>query len=270
MGHRETPLNGTRWPAWAATTLGMAALAVMFELVTSGAMGVNLAFATGDTTFDVYSNYMEGVAAAGYIGESQTAAQAASRAQAPGASGVAEISVRHVRMSGLCLISNQSLPVLGNQTVGLVMTAGAPVRAGFDPSDPVQRDGAGRLIDLSSDGSLTGQSLTDAVTVTDLFLKSSELSGYGRQITGMNLGESADQVNSIGTAPWPSFDTAPASGAFGLNAQQLNVAGLASTTNSMHLAGSVLLPGLKVRAYFGDQGQPTCQAQASTNGETEN
>lgn len=249
----EAERNGTRWVVWPAMAVGFVVLTVLYQLVSAGALAVN--FTTSNTQFRMYSNYLEGIVGAGFmdastqVGSTQT--------------GVADIAVKTAHLAGLCLVANQSVPFFGG-TEGLVLTAGVGVKGSFDPSSYSGLDSTGASITTASDGSLTGSSLAGAVTVSDLFVNLNQITGFGNNVAGLNLGQSADQVQSIGTSPWPSGQTAPTPGNFGLAAQHLNIADFNGATYGVQLQGGAQLPGLKVRAYPRAATQADCPTQAGS------
>ncbi|MFT4264318.1 MAG: DUF6230 family protein [Nocardioides sp.] len=265
-------VTGTRLKgAVPLTGLGLAGLGAMFSLVSSGAMAVN--FTTSDTQFKLYSNYIQGVSAGGILSASRrysttgtTCPQGTStQAAVNGQCGVAELGIKSAKLAGLCAIAQQDLPIIG--TASLMIMAGVPVKGSFTNSANTTTDGAGTAISYDASGQLTGTSLDNAISATDLFLNSNVLSGYGNLISGLNLGRSADGVasdanlnNSTGT--WPTGQTAPVAGQFGLTANYLNLGGLDGSSYGVNLAGQITLPKLKLAVYSGTKTQSSCPTEA--------
>lgn len=245
--------NGTRWIVWPAMAVGFIVLTVLYQLVSAGALAVN--FTTSNSQFRMYSNYLEGIVGSGFMDSSTQVGSTQV--------GVADIAIKTAHLAGLCLVTNQSVPFFGG-TEGLVLTAGVGVKGTFDPTTYSGKDSTGASITTASDGSLSGASLTGAVTVTDLFVNLNGITGYGNNLAGLNLGQSADLVQGIGTAPWPSGQTAPVPGHFGLAAQHLNISDFNGATYGVQLQGGAQLPGLKMRAYPRAVTQADCPTQAAS------
>lgn len=249
---------GTRTRSLPMIGIGLAGMAAMYQLVAANAMAVN--FTTADHTFKLYSNYVQGTSAAGFL-DTNSGYSSASR------TGVAEIGIKTAKLAGLCGIAQESLPVVGH--VSLLIMSGVPVKASFTESANTTSDGAGNPISLDGNGLLTGPSLSNAISVTDLFLNTNLLNGYGNQISGLNLGQNASDVAgaaqlSGGTGTWPNGQTAPTAGNFGLTAQNLNIGGLDGTTYGINLAGQITLPKLKLEVLTGDRTQADCQSEATS------
>ncbi len=247
---------GTRWWGTPLMAAGLASLFALYHLVSAGVLAVN--FTTSDREFDVYSNYVEGISSAGMLSANTGFSSASSK-------GVAEIGIKEARLSGMCAISHQTLPVVG--AVSLMIVSGVPVRPAFDSSTLNMTDGNGAAITVDANGALAGTSLTKAVKITDLFLNASSLSGYGNKLSGLNLGRAATGVvgdANVNSGQWPTGQTAPVAGGFGLTAEHLNVAGYSSDSYGLNLHGSVALPGIKVRTLPGTKTQSDCQAVANS------
>lgn len=236
--------------AVAMTGVGLVALAGMYTLVSSNVLAVN--FTTTDQTFQVYSNYIQGVSAGGYIGRNNAASAA-------GQTGVAEIGIKTARLDGLCVVAHQTLPVFG--AVSLIIKAGASVAGSFgSASGSSFVDGTGAPVPLAADGTLTADGGT--IDATDLFLNTNNLAGYGNKISGLNLGQNApDTASALSNGTWPQAD-GPVSGNFGLTAQHLNIAYLNGSSYGINLAGSINLPQLQIKVVPGDAGQTACPAGA--------
>lgn len=233
--------------------VGLGLLAGMYGLVTSNVLAVN--FTTTDQTFQVYSNYIQGVSAGGFISQN-------SGATAAGRQGVAEIGIKTAKLDGLCAIAHQTLPAVGK--VSLIIKAGAPVRGAFDSNSSTFIDGDGHPVPLTADGSLdTTDPLAKTIDATDLFLNSNNLTGYGNKISGLNLGQNApDTAQQLSSGTWPAGQPAPVAGNFGLSAQHLNVGYLNGSTYGINLAGSISLPRLVIKVVPGDADQTACPASS--------
>ncbi len=144
-----------------AIAAGFLALGCLHALVSNQALAVN--FTTADQKFQIYTNYLEGIVGAGFLSPSTTYSGADT--------GVGEIGIKEAHLAGLCLISEaDALPGVPGHA-SLVITAGVPVKASFgDNATFTAVDGDGDAVTVGSTGALTGQSLTDAVQVHDLFL----------------------------------------------------------------------------------------------------
>jgi hypothetical protein len=251
-------VDGTRRRALPMMAIGMAAMAGMYQLVTTNAMAVN--FTTSDHEFQLYSNYVQGESAAGFLAQNN-GYSAASQV------GVAELGIKSAKLAGLCGIAKESLPIVGD--VSLMLIAGVPVQGAFSDGANTSTDGAGAAITYDANGKLTGTSLSGAISATDLFLNTNVLSGYGNLISGLNLGQNAADVAGVaqlnnGTGTWPAGQTAPTAGGFGLTAQNLNVGGLDGTSYGLNLAGQITLPKLKIVVAPGDKSQTDCPTQAGS------
>ncbi|HEY0889778.1 MAG TPA: DUF6230 family protein [Nocardioides sp.] len=246
----------TRLRALPAMAVGFAALTGLHQLVSAEVLAVN--FTTADQQFKIYSNYVQGLYGAGFVGRNNGASTTSQV-------GVAELGFKEAKLSGLCAISQQNL--LGVGTVSLIITAGAPVRAAFDDASLLTTDGAGMPVSLDADGRLTGASLDGAVGVADMFLNSDGLTGYGNRISGLNLGQDGSSVGPSAGITWPTSGggTAPAEGAFGLFSRYLNIAGLDGGSYGINLAGQVSLPGLRVTVLPGVRTQADCPTEAQSS-----
>lgn len=240
-----TTRRGTRRRSLAIVAVGLAALAGMFSAVSQNAMAVN--FTTGNNTFKLYSNYLDAQQAAAFL--------APSSKQNGSNVGVAELGIRTAKLAGLCAIAQESVGILG--TFSLMITAGDNV------PDSVAYTGTGLpatspALDLSSAGQLQGSSLSGAITADNLFVNSNALAGFGNKISGLNLGQSAETVSGSAGLSWPTGQTGPVNGNFGLYANQLNVAGLNGETYGLNLAGAITLPKLAIKVLPGAKTQNDC------------
>ncbi|TCJ21908.1 DUF6230 family protein [Nocardioides jejuensis] len=175
-------------------------------------------FTTANTAYKVYTDKVSGLNAAGYINV-QDLYGATDKA-------VAQLGFKTATLNGLCAIAKQNLPVLGD--VSLLVTAGEPV-----------------------DGTLTNPA-GQAINAQQLYLSSDNLSGTGDQIAKLTLGQSADTL---------MMDTVPFSGtpgAFGLQAQTLNVSNLDADSYGIDLQGQINLPNLKIRVLPGAKTKADC------------
>jgi hypothetical protein len=175
-------------------------------------------FTTANTTYKVYTDKVSGLNAAGYI-NTQDLYGATDDA-------VAQLGFKTATLNGLCAIAKQTLPVLGD--VSLLVTAGEPV-----------------------DGTITNPT-GQAINAQQLYLASDNLSGTGDQIAKLTLGQSADTL-MMDTLPF-----AGTPGAFGLQAQTLNVSNLDADSYGIDLQGQINLPSLKIRVLPGAKTKADC------------
>ena len=197
--------------------------------------------------------------------------------------GVAELGINTAQLAGLCAIAHERLPLLG--TVSLMIRAGINGYGGLastgyqtipDNYSSISTSGggttvnvgAGNTLTVTSNGQLPGTT-GGLINANQLFVNSNALSGYGNLISGLNLGQNAGDVakyaglsggapGTPGTGSWPTGQSAPTDGNFGLYASQLNVAGLAGSTYGLDLAGNINLPGLSIQVVTGSKGQADC------------
>ncbi|UER54662.1 hypothetical protein HJG43_09040 [Kineosporiaceae bacterium SCSIO 59966] len=236
--------RGTRKRSIPTIAVGLAGLGTMFGAVSQNALAVN--FTTSADTFAVYSNYLQGTSVAAYLAENGTE---------DGTTGVAEFGIGQAAFAGLCAIATQDLPA--GTAMSLVITAGEPVHDSF--SGTSVPDG----VTLDEDGALAGDSLEGAIQASNLFLNSDALGGYGNQIGGLNLGQSAESVYGSARVDWPTGQTQPTPGAFGLSAERLNLAGLHAATYGVSFGGEITLPRLKLQVFLGEKTQADCPGAAS-------
>lgn len=257
--------RGSRARALVPVALGAGALAGMFSLVSANILAVN--FATQNSTFRVYSNYLSAQNAAGYLARTSRAADTDDSA-----SGVAELGIAQAQLAGFCALNVQKLPVAGNWTLAVI--------AGDQIADPASTPFNGTLTytsgsqdkggttntgtSVDSNGLLSGSSLSGAIRANNLFINATDLYGYGNLISGMNLGITADQAGPVAGVDFPASGQTdagvggtppyqPTAGMFGLTANRLNVAGLNGDSYGLNLAGSINLPKLKIKMLAGDQ-----------------
>lgn len=226
-------------------------------------------------TQDSCSQNASGDSSNGVTGASATNAQC----------GVAELGINNAQLAGLCAIAHEKLPVLG--TVSLMIRSGINNYGGLsatggqtipDNYSSISTTSNGTSVNVGSGASpltvtSTGQlpsSTNGLITANQLYVNSNALSGYGNLISGLNLGQNAPDVaayaglgtggtpGSPGTGSWPTGQTAPTAGNFGLYASQLNVAGLGASTYGLDLAGNINLPGLSIQVVAGSKGQADC------------
>lgn len=258
----ESERRGTRLRGLPMVAVGLGALAGMFGLVSSNVMAVN--FTTSNNSFDLYSNYMDAQQAAGFL--NGTTKQDGSQV------GVAELGVKSAKLAGLCAIAHQDIGLLG--TYSLVMTAGDDVQAnpdttslppGWAPGTDVNAADNTPVAGLKA-GALIGDRRASAISADTLFVDANALSGYGNNVSGLNLGQSAGTVAGLAGVDWPTgsggVDPGAAgsttSGNFGLYAQQFNIANLDAGTYGLNLAGSITLPKLHIKVVSGAKGQADC------------
>lgn len=248
-----TPNFGTRWRVFPAIAAGFIALAIAQTLVSRGALAVN--FTTSDQQFKIYSNYVEGTYGASYLGRNTGYSTQ---------DGVMEFGFKAAKLAGLCAIAHQDLGLPGVGQVSFVITAGVPVRASFDNSSVVSGDGANNPVSLDSNGHLSGTSLSGAVGLTDMYINSTGLTGYGNKISGLDLGRDAATIAGAAGLTFSSSQggTSPVSGKSGLLADNLNISGLNGDSYGINLAGNSALPGLKLKVALGYKSQDYCPEAA--------
>lgn len=249
-------VKGTRPRAVPAIMIGFLGLGSLYQLVGATVLAVN--FTTADQEFQLYSNYLQGVSAGGFIDQNRSAT-------AVGQVGTAEIGIKQAQLDGLCAIATQSLAGIG--TVSLMITAGDTVAGAFTSTTNPTVDGAGNPISYDANGLLSGSSATGAINATDLFINTNALTGYGNKISGLNLGQNAADVATAaqlnnGTGTWPTGQTAPVNGGFGLTANQLNIGAVNGASYGINLAGQINLPKLRISVLLGAKTQSDCPVQA--------
>ncbi len=175
-------------------------------------------FTTANTAYKVYTDKVSGLNAAGHI-NTQDLYGATDDA-------VAQLGFKTATLNGLCAIAKQTLPALGD--VSLLVTAGEPV-----------------------DGTITNPT-GQAIQAQQLYLASDNLSGTGDQIAKLTLGQSADTLK-MDTIPF-----AGTPGAFGLQAETLNVSNLDADSYGIDLQGQINLPNLRIRVLPGAKTKADC------------
>ncbi|RJS45515.1 DUF6230 family protein [Nocardioides cavernaquae] len=177
-------------------------------------------FTTANTSYKVYTDKVSGLNAAGYLNV-QDLYGATDDA-------VVQLGFKTATLNGLCAIAKQTLPVIGD--VSLVVSAGEPV------------DGA------------TTNPAGQEINAQQLYLASDNLTGTGDQIAKLTLGQSADTL-MMDTLPF-----AGTPGAFGLQAQTLNVSNLDADSYGIDLQGQINLPNLKIRVLPGVKTKADCNS----------
>lgn len=236
--------RGTRKRSIPMIAVGLVGLGAMFGAVSRSALAVN--FTTSNDAFVLYSNYLQGESAAAFLAENTSQDGA----------GVTEFGIVTAKLAGLCAIATQELPVIG--TVSLMIIAGEPVQGSFSGTAVP----AG--VSLDPTGALTGTSLDSAIKASNLFVNANALGGYGNQISGLNLGQSADTIGASAGLTWPTGQTEPTPGAFGLYANRLNVAGLDTRSHGINLQGQITLPKLQLKVFPGTKTQADCPTEAAS------
>lgn len=247
MNERATRY-GTRRRALVPLAGGLCSLIGLFQLVSSDVLAVN--FTTANQEFQLYSNYLQGEQAAGFLATNDTATGTDN--------GVTELGIRSAKLAGLCAIAHENVPVLGEVT--LMIIAGVPVKSAFSNGSNTTTDGAGAPLTFDEFGQLTGG---NHITASNLFVNSRSLSGFGNKISGMNLGQSADTVDTTAGITWPAGQGQPDAGDFGLTVDRINVGGLGGDTYGINLQGAITLPNLKIKVIPGHKTQTDCPTQAA-------
>ncbi|RNL65073.1 hypothetical protein EFK50_03605 [Nocardioides marmoriginsengisoli] len=215
----DSSRNGTRKRTALMAATGLGALGALFGLVSANVLAVN--FTTGDSAYSIYSDEVIGANAAGFINAQQ---------KNNGSVGVAQIGFKTAELNGMCLIAKQTLPVIGD--VSLLISAGEKV-----------------------DGTVTSTA-ANKINASYLFLAADTLTGAGKNISGLTLGQSASTVTMGGT-PLPAGQTGTP-GAFGLQAVQLDLLNLNANTYGVALEGSINLPNLSITVKPGTLTKANC------------
>lgn len=248
MEERSATRRGTRRRAAVPVVVGLTALTGMFQLVSSSALAVN--FSTSDKDFKLYSNYLQGAQAAGFLSTQTTGSGLKN--------GSSELGIRSAKLAGLCAIAYETLPAVGD--VSLMVIAGVPVKSSFNTGANTTTDGAGNPLTFDANGLLTGGNHIEA---SNLFVNTKTMNGFGNKISGLNLGQSGDTVAATAGITWPTGQTAPAVGGFGLSADRLNIGGLGGDTAGINLQGAITLPNLKIKVLPGKKTQADCPTEAN-------
>lgn len=177
-------------------------------------------FTTSNSAYKVYTDKVSGLNAAGYLNVQDL--------YGPTDDAVAQLGFKTATLNGLCAIAKQNLPVIGD--VSLLVQAGEPV-----------------------DGTITNPA-GQAINAQQLYLASDNLTGNGDQIAKLTLGQSADTL-MMDTIPF-----AGTPGAFGLQAQTLNVSNLDADSYGIDLQGQINLPSLKIRVLPGVKTKADCNS----------
>lgn len=210
------PRRGTRKRSALVAGAGLAALGSMFTLVSQSVLAVN--FTTASSSYKVYTDEVLGQHAAAYLNVQDL--------YGANDDAVAQFGFKSAELQGLCAITKQTMPVIGE--VSLMIVAGEPV-----------------------DGTITRDA---AIKANQLYLASDNLTGNGDQIAKMTLGQSADTL---------TMDSLPFSGtpgAFGLQAETMRVSQLDADTYGIDLQGQINLPNLKIRVVPGAKTKADCTA----------
>lgn len=260
-GHRSALASqaevrrGSRKRGWIMGVAGLAGLATMLQLVSTSAMAVN--FSTMNSPMQVYTNYLQGEQVAAYLNRSSRK----SGSDVP----VAELGVKTASLAGLCIITSEKVGGLGSYSV--VLTAGESVPGSFAnqtglaltnanyglPAGWVAGTdvwGTNGVADDEYIGALKGARKTNAVQASDLFLNAQRLGGAGYKVSGMYLGERAQDVGPNSGVGWetaePGSAPAPPSsgGGFGLRVEHFNLAGGSMSKPDDQATGSGSISGV--------------------------
>ena len=143
-----------------------------------------------------------------------------------GATPVAQIGFKQADLFGMCVIAQQDIVGIG--TVSMVMTGGEPVNGTV--TDPAKK-----------------------ISANELYVASNSLKGSGENISRLTLGQSADTL-SMDTIT--SHRGAP--GAFGLQAQLMQIGNLDADSYGIDLQGSINLPDLNIKVVPGVATKTNC------------
>jgi hypothetical protein len=251
--------RGLRLRVLPIAAIGFGSIAAMFGLVSANVMAVN--FTTMNSSAAIYTNYLEAQQAAGFMGPGTSLS---------GGQVVADLGIKTLNLVGLCLIKQQSTPF----PMSLIITAGMPVPD--PPADSTDNgglsshpfDNTALLGSVSAKLNSSGQVLNsttdpDVVHAQYGYLNTQLLTAYGYQVSGLDLGITADQVNGssyagIGNWPTDAGGTTPTAGDFGIYASQMNLSGAAAGSYGLNLKGSISLPKLSIRVVMGSKSQADC------------
>ena len=143
-----------------------------------------------------------------------------------GSTPVAQIGFKQADLFGMCVIAQQDIVGIG--TISMVMTGGEPVNGTV--SDPAKK-----------------------ISANELYIASNSLKGSGENISRMTLGQSAD---TLAMDTITSHRGAP--GAFGLQAQLMQIGNLDADSYGIDLQGSINLPDLNIRVIPGVATKTSC------------
>jgi Family of unknown function (DUF6230) len=175
-------------------------------------------FTSSNQSYKIFTDRVVGQYAAGYLNAQQ---------KQNGTTAVAQLGFQQADLYGLCAIATQSLAGIGD--ISLIITGGEPVNGTV--TDP-----AGKKI-----------------TANQLFLASNSLVGNGENISKMTLGQSADTLSMGAGNP---FSGTP--GAFGLQAELMQIGNLDGDSYGIDLQGQINLPDLKIRVLPGLKTKTDC------------
>lgn len=175
-------------------------------------------FTSSNQSYKIFTDRVVGQYAAGYLNAQQ---------KQTGQTAVAQIGFQQADLYGLCAIAHQNLAGLGD--ISLIVTGGEPV-----------------------DGTVTSPA-GKKITANQLFLASNSLVGNGENISKMTLGQSADTLSMGAGNP---FTGTP--GAFGLQAELMQIGNLDGDSYGIDLQGQINLPDLKIRVLPGIKSKADC------------
>jgi len=175
-------------------------------------------FTSTNQAYKIYTDKVSGANAAGYLNVQDVHGDQDDP--------VAQIGFKTATLDGMCAIAHQS--VLGFGDISLVMTAGEPV-----------------------DGTVT-QPAGQRISANQLYLAAEALRGNGDQVAKLTLGQSADTL-AMGDIPFQGQ-----AGAFGLQAETMNVSGLDADTYGIDLQGQINLPNLELKVVPGAKTKADC------------
>ncbi|OUZ08561.1 hypothetical protein BHE97_12845 [Aeromicrobium sp. PE09-221] len=179
-------------------------------------------FTSANTPHQVYTDRINGTDAAAYL-----------KAQPlnDGQEALAQFGFNQATLNGLCLVAQQEIGGIGR--VSMMVIAGEKV-----------------------DGTVEG---SDEISADQLFFASKDLTGQGDQIAKLTLGQSADTLG-MGSYQGDWLDGGTP-GAFGLQAQTMNISHLDGESYGVDLQGQINLPKLRIKVLPGAKDQSDCAAQ---------
>ena len=212
-----------RGTRWRALPMATVATAALAVMFALVAQNVlAVNFTSANTPHQVYTDRINGTDAAAYLKAQQLN---------DGQEALAQFGFNQATLNGLCLVAQQEIGGIGK--VSMMIIAGEKV-----------------------DGTVEG---SDQISADQLFFASKDLTGQGDQIAKLTLGQSAD---TLGMGSYQGdWLQGGAPGAFGLQAQTMNISHLDGESYGIDLQGQINLPKLRIKVLPGAKDQSDCAAQ---------